>query len=171
MIKMPNRQSGLTLVELMISVGVGIVLLSIAVPKMFSVLDHNTLVAASNSLVQSLHLARSEAIRGGGATLCASTDTKVCSGNAADWKSGWIVQDSTNTTVRVYPGIAPEVISIAASTASVSYRNNGFLTPVGTVTIDFCKARKKTDHAVVTSGTRVSITTSGKPRSEKFTCP
>ncbi len=164
---MRKLQSGLTLVELMVTVGIIIILMAVAMPKMYAVLDHNTLVASANSLVQGLHLARSEAIRSGGATICASTDQVNCSADPTDWKTGWIVQDVTNTTIRVYAGV-PDTITVSATAPVITYRNNGFILPVGGVTVDFCKARNKTD-AEVTTGTRISVNTAGKPRAERIT--
>ncbi|MES5815656.1 GspH/FimT family pseudopilin [Pseudoxanthomonas sp. Soil82] len=89
---MPStRQSGFTLVELMIAVAVVAVLMGLALPSFQASLRSNRVVTTSNELLASLSLARTEAIRGlGPAGICASADGATCAGTT-DWASGWIV--------------------------------------------------------------------------------
>lgn len=85
------RQSGFTLVELMIAIAVVAILLGLALPSFQSTMRSNRVATTSNELLGSLALARTEAIRGlGPAGVCASDDGTTCT-STADWANGWIV--------------------------------------------------------------------------------
>ncbi len=59
------------------------------------------LTAQINTLISSIGIARSEAIkRSQTATICSSTNGTACSGNA-DWATGWIVFDDVNGNATV----------------------------------------------------------------------
>jgi len=85
------RQSGFTLVELMITVAVLAILLALALPSFQASIRSNRVATTSNELLGSLSLARTEAIRGlGAAGVCASDDGAACTATT-DWANGWIV--------------------------------------------------------------------------------
>jgi len=83
------RNAGFTLIELMITVLVGAILLGIAVPSFRNFVQNSRLSAEANTLVYSLNLARSEAVkRNTSVEVCASMDGATCAGT---WANGWIV--------------------------------------------------------------------------------
>lgn len=83
------RQRGFTLIELMVTVAVVAIVVAIGLPSFQGSLRSNRVATASNELMASISLARSEALRSpGGAALCGTTDGTTCS---ADWGVGWIV--------------------------------------------------------------------------------
>jgi len=83
--------SGFTLIELMVTLAVGVVILSIGVPAFLGMMSNNQAAGYANDLVGAMRLARSEAVkRGSDVTVCASnSDQTACSGTA--WNNGWIV--------------------------------------------------------------------------------
>lgn len=83
--------SGLTLVELMVTVVVAIVLLGAGLPLMRGMLSSNQLLTESNALVNILNLARSQAVtEGRTAVVCAEASAGVCaSGADAPWENGY----------------------------------------------------------------------------------
>lgn len=84
------RSWGFSLIELMVTVAVLAILVAIGLPSFQSSLRSNSVATGTNTLIASLSLARSEAIRSpGGAGLCASADGASCNGE--DWNDGWIV--------------------------------------------------------------------------------
>jgi len=92
---MPSvRHSGFTLIELMVTIAVLAVLLALGLPSFQQSLRSNRVATATNEMIASLSLARSEAIRstrGGG--VCASGDGEGCNG---DWSDGWLVWADAN---------------------------------------------------------------------------
>lgn len=96
------RAKGFTLVELMITIVVLAILTSIAFPSFQASLRSNRVATASNELMASLALARSEAIRGGrGGGVCASKKGEACDGN---WNDGWVVWTDNNANRQFDPG-------------------------------------------------------------------
>lgn len=90
-----RRNTGFTLVELMITVAVLAVMLAIGFPSFQSVLRSNRIATATNEMIASMSLARSEAIKNThGTGVCASTAGASCDG--ASWGDGWLVWDDTN---------------------------------------------------------------------------
>ena len=91
-------QSGVTLIEMLVTLAVAAILLAAAVPSFTSLVQNNRAAAQVNDLVVAMHTARGEAIkRGFPVTLCASANQNSCSGGA-NWSGGWIVfQDGAAT--------------------------------------------------------------------------
>jgi len=140
---MRNKKSGFTLIELMVTLSVLAILLSIAVPSLLSFTIRNRLVAVNNDLMTAINLARSEAIkRGSNVSLCKSNTNTSCSGT---WSNGWIVfvdngtiGDATDDTIlRVHQGI-PSGYSLNATnnfTNFVSYKRDGSANNIGTFVV------------------------------------
>jgi type IV fimbrial biogenesis protein FimT len=89
---MKAKHSGFTLVELMVTVAMVAILASLAVPSFRILLVNRTVQAASESLIEDMRLARSEALKRSTRTvICRSTDSSTCVGAAGSWSDGWIV--------------------------------------------------------------------------------
>lgn len=89
-----KRASGVTLIELMVTISIAVITITIAVPSFQGVITRNRIASFTNQLVQSFHLARSEAIkRGRNVIVCPSNSTNdadpTCDGTA--WTDGWII--------------------------------------------------------------------------------
>ena len=85
----PRRLYGFTLVELMVTLAVLAIGAAIAYPSFQGVLRSNRVATATNDLIASLSLARSEAIRGSrDSGVCPSSDGTECEGN---WEAGVMV--------------------------------------------------------------------------------
>ena len=95
---------GFTLVELAMSLAVLSVLVTFAVPTFTAMMVSSKLTAASNALLSSMHLARSEAIkRRSRVVLCKSANGAACNA-AGGWEQGWIVFHDSNNNGDRDPG-------------------------------------------------------------------
>lgn len=132
------KQSGTTLTELLVSLGISAILLTLAVPGYASLMNSHRLAVISNELVLSLQLARSEAVkRGRRVTVCKSSNAMTvhptCDA-ATSWQSGWItfvdegskgVRDPGDTLLHASSG------SGHASIVAVNFSNYGSYLPNG----------------------------------------
>lgn len=86
-----GRLAGLTLLELLLTVAVGAVLLTLGVPGFRHLILEARMTAAVNTMVHDLHLARQVAnLRGETVTLCPAATTGGCPKSGA-WRDGWAV--------------------------------------------------------------------------------
>ena len=87
---------GFTLIELMVTLAVGIILLAIGIPSFMNMMSSNQTTGYANDLVGAIRYARSEAVkRAADVAICASnSDQTACSGS--DWNNGWVVFTDDN---------------------------------------------------------------------------
>lgn len=84
-----KRQRGFTLIEMMITISIAAILLSLAVPSFSAMQRRSQINTQTNALVSGLALARSEASkRGQRVSMCARNGT-LCTAST-DWSNGWL---------------------------------------------------------------------------------
>jgi type IV fimbrial biogenesis protein FimT len=101
-----SRQSGFTLIELIIVMILVGILVAIGVPSYKSVTTSSRMSAESNALLGDMQYARAEAAREGEpVTVCTSTNGTSCSGaGSTSWQNGWIVFTDLNDDQTVDAG-------------------------------------------------------------------
>lgn len=130
---MKKLHAGFTLVELLITMTIVGILLSIALPSFQSFILSNRLTTQANTLIGAINLTRSEAIkRGITMSLCSSTDQATCT--ASSWESGWIILDpGNNEVIRIYDSLKGDnTLSNAESSTTLQFSADGFF--VGSAT-------------------------------------
>jgi type IV fimbrial biogenesis protein FimT len=139
---------GFTMIELLVTMAIAGMLMMIAVPAFTAFVQNQRIITATNSLVLSLNLARSEAIKRDqptGVTVCASTDSQTCNGTS--WSQGWIVIDTSGgANAGVLQGVpsvgANDTISEAAGQLQSVFQSNGTVTQAASFTV--CDSRGAT---------------------------
>lgn len=118
---------GFTLVELMVTIAVLAVILTIAVPSFSTLIRKNQVQTQVSLLINALNLARSEAVTRG-------TNVHVSSLNGVDWHLGWRVWVDTKTSegvaneklLRTFPALEG-VSTLTSATTQVIFDNQGRL--------------------------------------------
>ena len=143
----PCTQSGLTLIELLVTLAISAVLVSLSVPSFRTLIQRNRIASEVNFFVGDLQFARSEAIkRGLPVTLCVSNDGSTCA-DANTWHQGWVVfsdvdgsgtLDGADEVLRVQKGwTTGDTLVASPSLVAVSFSRDGFALglPAGSVTL------------------------------------
>ncbi|WP_237060495.1 GspH/FimT family pseudopilin [Microbulbifer sediminum] len=143
------NQRGFTLIELMVTIAVLAIVVSIAAPNFATMINNNRSAALGEELAGAFNFARSEAVkRGDRVSICASNDGATCSA-AGTWDQGWIVfSDSATTDSAAAPvvsavlrrweapqGDAAIAVTQAAATNFVRYTQLGTLGRSSQVTV------------------------------------
>ncbi|WP_367605790.1 GspH/FimT family pseudopilin [Legionella sp. W05-934-2] len=168
-------KNGFTLVEMMITLVVAAILIGLAVPSYFNMVQNNHITATVNKLSASLNYARLEAIkRGEQVSVCAASSAALnACGTNAQWAQGWVVFvdendnnviDVGDTLIRVNEQLPPG-ITITTVSSVVSYDGTGFLNSNATnftVSASGCTGD---------SGRQLAIAGSGRLSLSNVNCP
>ncbi|NOX76092.1 MAG: prepilin-type N-terminal cleavage/methylation domain-containing protein [Gammaproteobacteria bacterium] len=171
-----NMAGGFTLIELIVTLAIGGIVMSIGVPSFIGMTRDNRLISQTNELVANINLARSEAVkRGVRVVLCRSADPSAsppsCGGNANTWTTGWIVFADANNTgayvaaddtlIRVGQPAdsALTVITNAVSNNNLEYNADGTTNEGGgTALFVLCDTRG------ASQGRQIQVNAMGRPR-------
>ena len=87
-----QRDSGYTLVEILVSITIVSILAAIAIPSFKYVTTSNRITSEVNTLLGDMQFARAEAIKEGqSVTVCEANNTYSACGGSTSWHNGWIV--------------------------------------------------------------------------------
>lgn len=100
------KQSGFTLIELIVTMTIFAILMAIGVPSYQSITTSMRMSGEIDTLMGDLKFARSEAVKRGLNVSACPTAGTPCSSTATDWSTGWIVYDTTTpSTLRISPSL------------------------------------------------------------------
>jgi len=121
---------GLTLIELMVTIAVLVILISIGVPSFQGTMNSSRLSSSANELTAALQVARAEAIRRNrSVVLCRSVTLATCA--AGDEWGGWLVFVDTDGDGAVSAG--EEIIKTGAIAAPLVVRASAAISSRGHV--------------------------------------
>lgn len=154
-------QRGFTIIELMMTVALMAVMVTLAIPSFGSMVKQNRLSTQTNTILSSINYARSETINQNNDVLIAPITA------GTDWSGGWTT--SVNGTVlRNFERF--ENATVTSSVATITYKADGSLDlPAGnnvtlTITPNDCPTGEL-DRRLIT------ISWSGQSRSAATACP
>ena len=175
MMKTMKTSQGFTLVELLVTLLVATLLLTLGVPAMRDFVLDGRVVAVTNDFVTSINLARATAIKQQrNAQICVSTtwnnSPPTCTGGT-NWTNGWVVwvdQDAdtvldANEVLRVSETQTGGTSLNGAASTLFQYDPTGFVNAGDTV--DICDGRAGE------TGRRVTVAATGRVNMRRIVCP
>lgn len=177
-----RSQSGFTLLELLFTVFLAAILVTIAIPSFRNMILDNDITTTANALVIGLKVARSDAIREGrDVNVCPGSST-ACNGTGS-WTTAWSVWASRNGTPTKIRSNGPSPTSIvvyqttyqntagtgSTSGTAVGYLPNGTIntavTPTAPFTLWVCDTQRQNE-----KGVEIDVSATGSVHSWVNTC-
>lgn len=147
---MQKKHSGFTLIELMVTLAVAGILMSIAIPNYQTFILNSRMSAQTNDFMAAIGMARSEAIkRATRVSICKSADTSnalpTCT-TSGNWEQGWIIftdgstvgtKDGTDVIIQVRGPFSGTNTLIGNTNVVdyIAYGATGFGTLTGTLSL------------------------------------
>ena len=172
--KNPMYEQGMTMVELIITLAVLAILVALAAPSFTRFVNSNRVTTATNDLIASLNLARTEAIKRNGAVLMRSKN------GSANWAGGHRIGVDLNGDGDVLDTVSGQdellrdiggphatvtITSASSALSQVSFNANGEVTTATTFTVDSTQA------GVCDRKVKLSVAGSTALTVSKGTCP
>jgi type IV fimbrial biogenesis protein FimT len=148
---------GFTIIELLITLVVGTILLTMAVPSFTSMIRNNRITAQANEFITTINLARSEAIRRGATINVSST-----SGTNA-WQNGWSMTLASDGTVLRQTAALEGANTLSGGVSTFAFSSQGYSSNADTLTL--CNSN-------TTKGRQIDIALTGRISVKTInTCP
>ncbi len=161
------RCGGFTLLELLITLAIGGIILSLGIPAMGALTGNNARSSSINTMISHIQLARSEAItRARRTILCPSRDGEHCD-DSTIWDRGYILVEDSNDNktadrgdrlIRLYQHLDERItIRSTVNRKRILFNSLG-MSPGYNLTLSFCDQQQAVEpKAVIVSNT-------GRPR-------
>jgi type IV fimbrial biogenesis protein FimT len=145
-----KKNTGFTLLELLITVALIAIVMAIAVPSMSTFTQNDRLTTNINALIGNLAYARSEAVKTNRqVSICVSNNATTCTGG--NWEDGWVVYidaDGDNsftageTVLRAHQALGSNnTLTPTGIGTQITYDNRGFATAASVGSIQLCDSR------------------------------
>lgn len=131
-----RASGGFTLIELMVTIAVAAILISLAVPSFTDATLAGKLSASANDLVAGVALGRSEAIkRNAVVSMCVSSNGSSCA-SSGGWEQGWVIL--AGATVIQKHAAAPTGFKVTSTAAKIDFQPSGVGNTQASLTV--CRA-------------------------------
>ena len=154
-----KTQKAFTLVELMVTLAVAAILVSMALPNMRYMLLSNRITSKTNELVRAINYVRSESIVNHLFNI-----EPLDSNDPNEWGQGWEIVDQDDNTIKIFEFREDQIIvaEVCGETPSISFTNRGRVS--GRETYQF--VIYSDNHS---SGRRLTLNPTGRTKIEN--CP
>lgn len=162
--RISRSDRGFTLIELMVTIAVLSIILTIAFPSVRELVSDSNQASAINEFIGYLNYSRAEATkRGTPVGICASTNGADCGGTS--WETGWVVyQDSDNSDskdageplLKTHGAVGGSLTIRAGASGNEKFNSRGI--PSLSRTFTFCDGRGNR------AAKAVSVVNSGRVR-------
>lgn len=171
MVDVPTATRGFTLVELLVTMAVAAILLTVAVPNFQMFVLNSRMASQANDLITAFNMARSEAVkRAASVTVCASSNGTTCTGT---WAQGWIVRNAAGTPIRAQEALGgASTLTGGANVAStITFTSNGRTTIPATATTASTTLTLCPPSPASVQGRAIQIERTGRTRVSAVACP
>ena len=132
-----STQSGFTLVELLITITIATILMSIGIPSYKYVTTSNRVSGEINALLADMQFARYEAVKEGLTTqICPTAAGGTTCTATATWSGGWIVLSGAGLVLRRQLPFSSfsssDTLTNNAGTAPISFNREGYAVAIAT---------------------------------------
>ncbi|MDO9047621.1 MAG: GspH/FimT family pseudopilin [Methylobacter sp.] len=172
-----TKSRGFTLIELIITISIAGILVSIAIPSFSSIIRSTRLTTYANELVASLSLARSEAVKRG-----VQISIRRKGSTSQNWDSGWYIftdlngdgaLDAADTLLKTYPALTS---GFTLRTGTAGYQTFAAYLPSGlslNSSGDTFKLCASSASASASNSRAITINALGRPRTSEgaTACP
>lgn len=153
----PARQGGLTLIELLTTMSVVAIVLSIGVPSFQSLVASNQVTTTTNLFVAAMSLARSEALK-------RSATVRVKPESDSSGTRLVVALNATGDVIQRVP--IPADMEIGYGVSEVRFLRTGFMDDTSEQTITVCDSVRAGE-----TGRAVTIGISGRLSLSEYSCP
>lgn len=146
-------QKGFTLIELMVTLAVLAIVLSMAAPSFSSMLQDNRASALGSELQGALQFARSEAVkRRQSVVICRSNAAGSSCENGTDWSGGWLVRQVSGQVIKVWDSTSG--LAIVGPNAGMSFLGSGMASSASSFSVKpgSCSGKQRRQIAVSATG-------------------
>ena len=167
-LRQARHMVGVTLIELVITLSIAAILMTIAVPSFQDLMRNNRTAVQVNEFLTTLNLARSEAVkRGASVSVCSSINSTACrTSDQTNWAGGWILYvtgSSPLEILRVWPAMSGTA-TFTATAGEVTFRGTG--QAAAAITFTYTPTGCSGDQQRT-----IAVSAVGRASSSKTTCP
>ncbi len=173
------KQHGFTLIELMVTLSIAAILLTVGIPSFNNTIKNNQLTGTVNQFIADINLARNTAIKyQRTAKICilvpntTTPDQPSCATAGTDWSAGWLVwvdknKDGSidnNERIRIMDSFPGTISFDSTSRFIFDFNARGFMANGSTDQIDMC------DNRTGETGRRIQVSTTGRVKTTNLSC-